>query len=52
MLKQRENRLGRWLAALILTAVIMAAYLVAGADAYRNFAMFNSKGERHSSVER
>jgi hypothetical protein len=40
-----KNRLGRWLAIVIVTAIITAAYLVAGADAKRNFAMFNGKGE-------
>lgn len=51
MPRQRENELGRWIAAAILTAVLMAAYLVAGADANRDFARFNSNGEQHSSVE-
>ena len=51
MPRQRKSRLGRWITAAILTAAIMAAYLVAGADSDRNLAMFNSNGELHSSVE-
>lgn len=51
MPRQSKSRLGRWITAAILTAAIMAAYLVAGADSDRNFAMSNSNGEFHSSVE-
>lgn len=50
MLRQKESRLGRLLAAVILTAVIMAAYLLAGADTSRNYAMSDNNGERYSSV--
>ena len=45
MRKQRKSRLSRWVAAVTITAVIMALSLVASVDAKRNFAMFNSKGE-------
>ena len=48
---QRKSGQSRWITAAILTAAIMAAYLVAGADSDRNIAMSNSKGEQNSSVE-
>ncbi len=51
MPRQRKSGQDRWMAAAILIAVIMAAYLVAGADSDRNFAMSNSNGEQNSSVE-
>jgi hypothetical protein len=51
MPRQRKSRLGRWIAAAILTGAILAAYLAAGADSDRNFAMSNSDGELHSSLE-
>ena len=48
---QRKSRQTRWIAAAILTGAIMAAYLAAGADSDRNFAMSDSNGGQHSSVE-
>jgi len=44
-MKQRKGRLGRWLAAVTLTAVILALSLAASADAKRKFAIYNGKGE-------
>jgi hypothetical protein len=45
MLKQRKSLQGRWLAVVTLTLALMALCLAAGADAKRNYAMFNAKGE-------
>ena len=45
MLKQRKGRLGRWLASVTLTAVVLAIGIAASADAKRKFAMYNGKGE-------